>query len=296
MCFVIEHIVRNEDCGNEKIMYDECGLKRCHTFRRGESMTFTRDKLLVHFDTNIVSIFSTEEGIIKKIFEENVNFEKGFFSNEKYKQIDEILYSLKRYTDVIDNENIRLYATGMFQGLEQVGTMGLINHVYIYHGLYFNIIQPDLEQFYLEKSMLLYGHENVIEGLIHQEFRNVVVCGSFKHSIKEIDDIITALHKQNVNVLSPTTTKLKPETLGSNFVLFEGQELINERDGWRHQYKHISQFAKSDAIIVCNPNGVVGKGALFELGYLVAISKRIIFVEKPQNLSFFFPYEVGLNF
>lgn len=78
-------------------------------------------------------------------------------------------------------------------------------------------------------------------------------------------------------------------------MLFEGQELINERDGWRHQHKHISQLATSDAIIICNPNGIVGKGALFELGYLVAISKRIIFTEEPKNLSLIFPYEVGLN-
>lgn len=258
-------------------------------------MMFTKNRLLVHFDTDIVSICSMEDGVLKKIFEKKINFEKEFISNEKFQQIDEILYGLKKYTDIINNENIRLYATGVFQGLGQAEKIGLVNHVYIYHGLYFNIIQPDLERFYLEKSMLLQGHENVLTGVVCQEFRNVVVCGSFKHSIEEIEDIINALRMQNVNVLSPTTTKLRPETLGSNFVLFEGQELINERDGWRHQYKHISQFSKSDAIIVCNPNGIVGKGALFELGYVVALSKRIIFLEKPQNLSFFFPYEVGLN-
>lgn len=259
-------------------------------------MAFTKGRLLVHFDTDIVSICSMEDGVLMKIFEKNINFEKDFISNEKFQQIDEILYGLQKYTDIINNENIRLYATGMFQGLGQTEEKVLVNHVYIYHGLYFNIIQPDLERFYLEKSMLLHGRENVLEGVICQEFRNVVVCGSFKHSIEEIDDIIMALRKHNVNVLSPTTTKLRPETLGSSFVLFEGQELINERDAWRHQYKHISQFIKSDAIIVCNPDGIVGKGALFELGYLVAISKRIIFLENPQNLSFFFPYEVGLNF
>lgn len=258
-------------------------------------MTYTKNKLLVHFDTNIINIYTLKEGILELLYKKNVTFEKDFITNKKFRKIDEILSFLKNFTNTVNNEHIRLYATGIFQTFEQTETVSLINHVYVYYGLYFNIVQPDLEQFYLEKSLQKYGHKNIIEGLIHQEFRNVVVCGSFKHSIKEIDDIIKTLHKQNINVLSPATTKLRPETLGSNFVLFEGQELINERDAWRHQYKHISQFATSDAIIICNPNGIVGKGALFELGYLVAILKRIIFTEKPKNLSLLFPYEVGLS-
>lgn len=253
-------------------------------------------KLLVHIDTNVVSIYSIQAGKLKKICEKNVSFDRDFATNKKYQQIDDVLNSLKKYNEAINNENVRLYATGIFQMLEQAEVISLIDHVYVYYGLYFNIVAPDLEKFYLEKSMMLHGHENILEGLAYQEFRNVVVCGSFKHSIKEIDEIIKILHKHNINVLSPTTTKLRQETLGTSFVLFEGQELINERDAWRHQHKHISQFIKSDAIIVCNPNGIVGKGALFELGYLVALSKRIIFMEEPKNLSFFFPYEVGLNF
>lgn len=259
-------------------------------------MSLKKAKLLVHFNTNVTSIYILKEDVLEMLYEKNITMEKDFSENIQLKKIDDILGNLQEYTDTINNEHIRLYATGIFQTLEQSDAIRLRNHIYVYHGLYLNIIPPDLEQFYFEKSLMAYGHKNVIKGLILQEFRNVVVCGSFKHSIKEIDDIIKKLQKQNINILSPTTTKLRPETLGSNFVLFEGQELINERDGWRHQYKHISQFIKSDAIIICNPNGVVGKGALFELGYMVAISKRIIFMEEPKNLSFYFPYEVGLNF
>lgn len=259
-------------------------------------MASKKDKLLVHFNTNVTTIYNLKEGVLRKLYDENITFEKNLFANEQLQKIDDLLDTLQKYTNTINNEHIRLYATGIFQTLDQADAIRLINHIYVYYGLYLNIVQPDLEQFYFENSMRVYGHKNVIEGLIHQEFRNVVVCGSFKHSIKEIDAIINILKKHNINILSPTTTKLRPETLGSNFVLFEGQELINERDAWRHQYKHISQFTKSDAIIICNPNGIVGKGALFELGYLVAISKRIIFMEEPKNLSFYFPYEVGLNF
>lgn len=259
-------------------------------------MTKKEVKILVHFDTDLVNIYTLRKGILNMVHKENADFEKNLPTNKLYQKIDNILNNLHKYTDIINNEYIRLYATGFFQTLEPKAEALLIDHVYIYYGLYFNIVQSDLEQFYFKKSMSIYGHKNIIEGLIHQEFRNVVVCGSFKHSIKEIEDIINSLKKHNINILSPTTTKLRPETLGSNFVLFEGQELINERDGWRHQHKHISQFVNSDAVVICNPDGIVGKGALFELGYLVAISKRIIFVEKPKNLSFHFPYEVGLAF
>ena len=255
-----------------------------------------KTKLVIHFNTNVVKVYELKNGIIRKLYEKKTKISKEYLETGLFSDIDDFLRKLSDYTNTINNECTRIYATGVFQILNQETAIQLINHVFIYYGLYFNIVQPDLERFYIEKSMELYGHKNLVEGVINQEFRSVVVCGSFKHSIKEIEDTIAILKKQNINVLSPTTTKLKPETLGSSFVLFEGQELINERDAWRHQYKHISQFEKSDAVIICAPNGIVGKGALFELGYLVAISKRIIFTERPQNLSVVFPYEVGIGF
>ena len=104
------------------------------------------------------------------------------------------------------------------------------------HGLYFNIIPSELERFYLEKSMSINGEKDIMKGLIFQEFRNVVICGSFENSLKYIDDIITVLKKRNITVLSPQSTKVKPETIGSNFILFDYQDgLKNERDTWRHK-------------------------------------------------------------
>ena len=105
------------------------------------------------------------------------------------------------------------------------------------------------------------------------------------------------LQKRNISVLSPWTTKIVPETLGTDFILLEGQEpLKNKRDAWKHKLIHMNKFRHSDAIIVCNPDGYVGRGTMFEFGFMVAISKRIIFTERPIDLSIPFPYEVGLNF
>ena len=137
----------------------------------------------------------------------------------------------------------------------------------------------------------------MIQGLLCQEFRNVVVCGSFQRFLKEIEKLIDHLHQYNIHILSPASTKIKTETIGTDFILFDYQDCIkNERDTWRHKYEHMEKFRQADAIIVCDPSGVVGKGTIFEFGFMTAISKRIIFTEQPKNISIFFPYEVGLNF
>ena len=136
----------------------------------------------------------------------------------------------------------------------------------------------------------------MIKGLFEQEFRKVVICGSFQQHIEDMGNIINSLEKHNIQVLSPWTMNVVPETLGTDFILLEGQELFNKRDSWRHKYDHMNKFKKADAIIVCNPNGIIGKGTMFEFGFMIAYSKRIIFTNEPNGLSVLFPYEVGLNF
>jgi hypothetical protein len=261
-------------------------------------MSVAEDKVLVHFNTNDISAYVLKDGTLKMLSKEQIVLEGSSVTEILLEQIDNFLNTLEDRAGVVNNERIRLYATGIFQNFTQSDQTKLIIRIFVNHGLYFNIIQPELEQFYLEKSMSIYESKNIMQGLIHQEFRNVVVCGSFEHSLKYIDDVIAVLHKHNITVLSPWTTKVKPETIGSDFILFDYQDgLKNERDTWRHKYAHMDKCRQSDAIIICNPNGIIGsEGTIFEFGFMVAISKRIIFTEKPKELSVIFPYEVGLNF
>jgi hypothetical protein len=269
-------------------------------------MSVTKDKVLVDFNTNEISVYSlkdntlkmlSKDNTLKMLSDEDIDFKESPVTEIILKKIDMFLDNLSECAGGVDNERIRLYVTGRFQKFSQSDKTKLINYIYVNHGLYFNIVQPELEQFYLEQSMSIYGSKNIIAGLVHQEFRKVVVCGSFQQHLKYLDDVITVLHKHNITVLSPWTTKIVPETSGTDFILLEGQEpLKNKRDTWTHRYKHMDQFRQSDAIIVCNPNGYIGKGAMFELGFMVAISNRIIFTEQPQDLSVPFPYEIGLNF
>lgn len=255
-----------------------------------------KDKIFIHFDTNDISIYKLNQKKIKLLKKKQVFFNETLVNDELLKKIDKFLSELKSIVGTVDNERVRLYATGVFQEFSKEEQMQLIIHVFVSSGLYFNIVQPDLENFYLDRSFEISGKRNMFDGLINQEFRKVVICGSFQQHMQEIGAVIECLKKHNIQVLSPWTMNIVPETVGTDFILLEGQELINERDAWSHKYDHMNKFKKADAIIVCNPDGKIGKGTMFEFGFMVAYAKRIIFMNEPKELSILFPYEVGLNF
>lgn len=255
------------------------------------------DKLLIHINTNEVSVYSLKNGVEKLLYRDLIVFENDCITEMLLFEIDRILDDLNERTNEFNNKRIRLYATGVFQVFTQEDKTKLINHIFVNYGLYINIIPQDLELFYLEKSLSTCGVKNLIRGLVLQEFRKVVICGSFQQHLSDIGDIMTSLQRRNTIILSPWTTKIIPESLGTDFILLEGQEpLKNKRESWRHKYEHMEKFKHSDAIIICDPDGIVGKGTMFEFGYMIAFSKRVIFTEEPINLSISFPYEVGLNF
>ena len=264
----------------------------------GEPLMFvTEDKILVHFGEKEIRVYRLRDEEIVMIHQERSSW--GDFLQEEVllDSIDRFLDRLTNYVGAVDNTRVRLYATGMFQKFSQLEQDQLVIHVFVNHGLLLNIIQPELEQFYKDNSLSHFASSDTMRGLIHQEFRSVVICGSFQQHLDDIGNIMAILQKHNILVLSPWTTKIVPSTLGTDFILLEGQEpLKNKRDAWKHKYIHMNKFRRSDAIIVCNPDGVIGKGTMFEFGFMVALSKRIIFTEKPKDLSIPFPYEVGLNF
>ena len=260
-------------------------------------MVITKEKVIVHFFTNGICVYRLKNGTLEPLKHKYVVFEETSVTDALLQKVDCFFECLEECAGAINNEHIRLYATGIFQKFEQYDQEQLITHVFVDYGLYFNVIPPDLEQFYKEKSEAVFGSQNIVYGLILQEFRRVVICGSFQQHLEPIGQVMDILQKRNISVLSPWTTKIVPETLGTDFILLEGQEpLKNKRDAWKHKLIHMNKFRHSDAIIVCNPDGYVGRGTMFEFGFMVAISKRIIFTERPIDLSIPFPYEVGLNF
>jgi hypothetical protein len=254
-------------------------------------------KVLVHFDSECASAYRLRDGALILLKSERFAADDCLDTGMLADRIGKFCDGLKEFAEVVDHEGTRLYATGVFQRLSQSDASALVNNVFVDSGLYFNIVGPDLERFYIETGTSAQGSDDMMEGLIRQEFRNVVVCGSFQQSLRYIEDTIARLGASGVIVLSPLTTRIKPGTVGTDFILFDYQDFLkNERDTWRHKYDHMDNFRKSDAVVVCNPDGRVGKGTMFELGFMSAISKRVIFTEEPVGVSVFFPCEVGLEF
>ncbi|MEV5704858.1 hypothetical protein [Actinoallomurus sp. NPDC052274] len=253
-------------------------------------------RVLVHFDLERVSVYRSRSGELELLRRERLAFEDSRAHEVLADRVGEFCAGLAEFNEVVDNKTTRLHATGVFQQLPQSEAAALVNSLYVDTGLYFNIVEADLEQFYLKTGMSACGSNDMVEGLIRREFRSAVVCGSFQQSLGYIEDTIARLRESGTAVLSPRSTRIKPETAGTDFILFDYQDLLkNERDTWRHKYVHMDAFRQADAVVVCNPGGLVGKGTIFELGFMSALSKRVIFTEEPLGVSVLFPCEVGLE-
>jgi len=137
------------------------------------------------------------------------------------------------------------------------------------------------------------------------------ICTTYKNitpkkmlSIKN-DDLrrVGLSERKVVYIKTLATATLNKEIDFVNFPKFTNEEIIKRLTSLKgigqwtaDKYDHMNKFIKADAIIVCNPDGIIGKGTMFEFGFMIAHSKRIIFTNEPKGLTISFPYEVGLNF
>jgi len=141
-----------------------------------------------------------------------------------------------------------------------------------------------------EIQTIIPSNSNLIDGVVRQEFRYVTISGSFRKHLDYILKIRKQLVEKGVEVLSPRFTE--PKNPGEEFVVFGGEEELTPLQLERH---HLDSIAKSDALIVCDPEGYVGASALIEIGYAHFLGKRIIFTEKPEEFMLnTLPAEAGL--
>lgn len=258
-------------------------------------------KIFIHINSSKVYVYTLNDDKLKSIFSKKIDFENGFdkengLSESKLEELDDFLGTLTKYTNTIDSESVKLYVTGIFQNLKPLAKERLINYIYINHALYFNIVLEDLESFFIKRGSLYSNTKNIMNGIVIQEFRTIVICGSFRRHIDDIGCLIEKFKNKQIKILSPFSIDITMKSKNAEFVLFDGEEVKNERDTWRLKYEHMQKFKQADAIIVCNPKGYLGEGTLFEIGNISALGKRIIFMENPANFTIHFPYEVGLNF
>ncbi|MFC8125937.1 nucleoside 2-deoxyribosyltransferase [Streptomyces sp. NPDC057302] len=253
-------------------------------------------QILVHFGTERVSLHRRHSGELQLLTRKRLPFRAGLTGEALADSVSGFCAGLKEFTEVVDTKSTRVHATGVFQRLPQPEAATLVNSFFVDTGLYFNIVGPELERFYLDVAASAGGSDDMVEGLIRQELRTAVVCGSFQQCLGDIEGTIAQLRETGAEVLSPRSTRIKPETEGTDFILFDYQdELKNARDTWRHKYVHMEAFRRADAVVVCNPGGRVGSGTVFELGFLAALGKRVIFTQEPRGVSVSFPCEVGLG-
>lgn len=134
------------------------------------------------------------------------------------------------------------------------------------------------------------SNSNTIDGLYRNEYRYITISGSFRKHLDQIISIKERFESQGTYVLSPRF--LEPKNPGDEFVIFTGEEGKSPLELERH---HLESIEKSDALIICNPDGYVGASALIEIGYAQALGKKIVFVEKPEEfLLNILPAEIGL--
>jgi hypothetical protein len=131
---------------------------------------------------------------------------------------------------------------------------------------------------------------NTMDGVCEQEFKMVTLSGSFRKHLDYILGVKSFLEKQGTTIISPRFSV--PKNPREEFVVFDGEEGMAPLDLERY---HLDCIAKSDALIVCDPDGYVGASALIEIGAASNLGKRIIFTEKPQEFMLnTLPAEVGL--
>lgn len=150
------------------------------------------------------------------------------------------------------------------------------------------IAQAICEHFDVE--YIIPSDSNMVHGVHRQEFRSVVLSGSFRKHLDYILTVKKQLTDKGVHILSPRFEE--PKNPGEEFVVFDGEEDMSPLELERY---HLNMIGNADALVVCAPGGYVGASALIEIGYAQAIGKRIIFTDKPEEFMLnTLPAEIGL--
>lgn len=103
---------------------------------------------------------------------------------ELFKKIDYVIDKLKMIVENVDNEKVRLYATGIFQEFSEEEQTQLIIHVFVNSGLCFNIVKPDLEQFYMEKDLEINNEKTLLMELFNKNLEKLLYVVVFNRICK----------------------------------------------------------------------------------------------------------------
>ena len=105
------------------------------------------------------------------------------------------------------------------------------------------------------------------------------ISGSLRKFSKEIIHVVKEFKKKGIKVLSPIISEIVNE--GAQFIYFDHDKtkpiaLIEQ--------SHLKSIDQSDFLYVVCPNGYIGSSTLLEIGYAIAIKKKIYSSEPPEDL------------
>lgn len=245
-------------------------------------------------ETYINSIIYAHEKIM---YSENIYIHFTYCPEEKYgiteeqlKVFLEIVNSIISKTK-IDFYHVRMYGFEFWDKFDKAQLFELQNYIYVKLNLNLYIVKKDLKDFYLKNTP---EGETILNGIVKQEFRSVVICGSFRKHIDDVKKVATYCKNKNIEVLSPKNLNVV-DVYDDNFVLFHGEKIENERETYWIENKHTTSIEKADAILICNSNGYFGNTTIYEIGYAMACNKMIVFMNwEETDFDIRFPRNYGL--
>nr|WP_245186863.1 hypothetical protein [Enterococcus larvae] len=135
---------------------------------------------------------------------------------------------------------------------------------------------------------------NLLSGVTKQQFSKVVICGSMRKHLDDINELMNFLKNKNIDILSPKCIK-NPKLFNGEFVVFSGQEISKPEESFKIELEHIKAIEEADAVLFCNPDGYIGHSTITEIGACIAFNKRIVFTNsKDIDFDLCFPKEIGL--
>jgi hypothetical protein len=116
--------------------------------------------------------------------------------------------------------------------------------------------------------------------MIEQKINSIGIIGSFTKQMLDIKSAKSTFEKFGLIVTVPKTTDISQERSMSDYLILQS-DVSNRPSELEREY--LESLLNSDLVYCCNSNGYIGKTVMFEIGFLWAKNKTVIFQEKPQD-------------
>ncbi len=114
------------------------------------------NRILIDIGSSTVKVYKSSTGKLIPLVQRSISFKDGFdpeggISQSAKKELFELVDSVKA-----ENKEslVKVYATGVFRKLAKDAKVSFIDEFFLRTGLFFNVINQDLESFYLQMALV----------------------------------------------------------------------------------------------------------------------------------------------